>query len=204
MYTAEILINTNWSGNLLSISRWFPPQLTFWVLLEGLGAFASRRRCFQLCLQDHLNFNLICFQKRDQFLPAGLFCPNLCPCWWLHLSRGAGRISLREKWGCKNGREIRGGRWCWEGSGCESWGAKCHPREGTMASPGRDGPGELQPLEHPQGLRAAALKCSNLSEAQVLLQSSDWTLHPWLLCPNVPQQLPCALPGQAAPQGSLT
>lgn len=132
-------LNTNWSGNLLSISRLFLPQLTFWVLLESLGAFASRRRCFQLCLQDHLNFSLICFQKKDQFLPAGLFCPNLCHCWWLHLSRGAGRISLREKWGCKNGREIGVGRWCWEGSGCESLGAKCHPSEGTMSSPGMDG-----------------------------------------------------------------
>lgn len=73
-------------------------------------------------------------------------------------------------------------------------------------------PGKLQTLEYPEGPTAAALnlqgrlKCIKLRvEAQVLLQSSDRALLciPECCAQNVPQQLPCALPGQAAPQGTL-
>lgn len=115
--------NTNWSGNLFFISKLFPPQLIFLVLLEGLGAFASRRRFFQLCLQDHLNFNLIYFQKKGPIPPL---CFQLCfsaPIFVivgdcsspevpvLADPDGSWGVSLWEKWGCENGREIRAGRW---------------------------------------------------------------------------------------------
>lgn len=125
-------LNTNWSGNLFSISRLFPPQLMFWVLLEGLGAFASRRRCFQLCLQNPLNFNLICFQKKGPIPPLCLQLGSSAPIFvtvggctsaevpLLADPDGRWGISLRGKWGCENGKEIGGGYW--ERLGRGSWG----------------------------------------------------------------------------------
>lgn len=92
------------------------------MVLEVIGVPASRRRYCQLCFQDHLNLNLVSFQKK-QLIPSPsppgvLFCPVFVTvsdctsqevCLHVQILIEAEKY-MRKKWGGRNGKEIRGGK----------------------------------------------------------------------------------------------
>lgn len=163
----------------------------FQVLLEGMDAFASRRRCFQLCLQGHLNFNLICFQKSGPVPPSWSFLPQSLSllvaaplqrslCWQ---NKFEGKVGMQEwernrgEGDTERGQAVGVAEWMspW-------WGSHVQPGPGMDGTLGNCRPwNTLRASVHNIKLR---VRLKYFSKVQT-------ELHPWMLCPNVPQQFPC-------------